>query len=147
MKMLCRIIALVLGMSVSLGVYADSWQGEYIFVPNERMPQLYDDQGNEKTMVTVIQLEEGMGMQIDFSSSETMPVKLETDGKTLRDWLGGNSSNIQSQALIGDRVALIHIAKGSTLELKNGRTHTMRSDYLLLMPEVDLELEKKPSTP
>lgn len=145
--MICRFAALILGMSISLWAHADNWLGEYEFVPNERMPQLYDEQGKELTMVTVMPLQEGLGININFAGNQIVPVKLETDGKSLRDWLGGSAKNIRSQALIGERIALIRIAKGSTVELENGRSHTMRSDYLLLMPGVDLELEKKPSTP
>lgn len=145
--MICRFAALILGMSISLWAHADNWLGEYVFVPNERMPQLYDEQGKELTMVTVMPLQEGLGININFAGNQMVPVKLETDGKALRDWLGGSAKNIRSQALVGERIALIRIAKGSTVELENGRSHTMRSDYLLLMPGVDLELEKKPSTP
>ncbi|SMF12727.1 hypothetical protein [Pseudogulbenkiania subflava] len=144
MSMVNRIAALIMGLTFSLWAHADNWLGEYILVPNDRMQQVYDEQGKEITMVTVSRLQEGMGMQLNFMHADTVPVKMETDGKTLRDWLGGNSNNIRSQALIGDKVALIRIAKGKTLVLENGRSHTMRSDYLLILPGVDLELEKRP---
>lgn len=145
--MICRFAALILGMSISLWAHADNWLGEYVFVPNERMPQLYDEQGKELTIVTVMPLQEGLGININFAGNQIVPVKLETDGNALRDWLGDSAKNISSQALVGERIALIRIAKGSTVELENGRSHTMRSDYLLLMPGADLELEKTPSTP
>lgn len=142
--------ALLLALLYPLLAKADNWLGQYTLVPNERMQQMYDENGEPTTMLTVVKLDDGYGLvSKNLGWSEPQLAKLETDGQALRDWLGSDARGVKSQALVAPGMALIRVAKGSTLEARNGRSHQMRSDYLFVVQAlgVDLELEKKSSKP
>jgi len=142
--------ALLLTLLCPLLAKADNWLGQYKLVPNERMQQMYDENGEPATMLTVVKLGDGYGLTSkNLGWSEPKPAKLETDGQALRDWLGSDAQSVKSQALIAPGMALIRVAKGSTLEARSGRSHQMRSDYLFVVQALgmDLELEKKSSKP
>ncbi|WP_137009670.1 hypothetical protein [Aquitalea aquatilis] len=145
-----RSCALLLALLLSPLAKADDWLGEYVMVPNERMPQLYDANGQAQTLVTIVKRGEEYGLvSKQFGWEDPVPTKLETTGQALRDWLMNDASTVKSQALVGDKIALIKLAKGSVLNAANGRSHEMHSDYLLIisMMGMDVELEKKPATP
>ncbi|MDN0074500.1 hypothetical protein QU481_06265 [Crenobacter sp. SG2303] len=137
--------ALLLTLLCPLLAKADDWLGQYALVPNERMQQMYDENGEPAAMLTVVKLADGYGLvSKNLGWSEPKPAQLEKDGQALRDWLGSDAKGVKSQALVAPGMALIRVAKGSTLEARNGRSHQMRSDYLFVVQAlgVDLELEK-----
>lgn len=138
--------ALLLALLCPLLAKADNWLGQYTLVPNERMQQMYDENGDPTTMLTVVKLDDGYGLvSKNLGWSEPQLAKLETDGQALSDWLGSDAKSVKSQALVAQGMTLIRVAKGSKLTANNGRSHQMRSDYLFVVQAlgVDLELEKK----
>lgn len=142
--------ALLLALLCPALAQADDWLGRYALLPNERMQQVYDDNGEPAALLTVVKLGKDYGLvSAQLGWSEPMPAKLETSGQALRDWLGGDAKGVKSQALVAEGMALVRLPKGSVLEASNGRSHQLRGEYLFLMPAagMDLELEKKPATP
>lgn len=145
-----KCLALVLAL-LPLSAMADEFVGDYVLQPSGEMQQIYGDDGKPARLVTVEERDGAYWLNVQglMGSGEPQKAELQKDGKYLAQWLGwgadADAPAIRSTALVGDRIALFHIAKGTELQSANGRSHVMRTDYLLVMPGIDLALERAPA--
>ncbi|MCD4487309.1 hypothetical protein LQR31_22830 [Chromobacterium vaccinii] len=145
-----KLLAVLLA-ALPLWAKADEFVGGYTLLPSGEMQQVYGDDGKPLHLLTVEKRDGGYWLRAQglSGSGEAEKAELQKNGKRLAQWLGNEpdaGKPIQSCALVGDRIALFRIAKGTELQGANGRAHVMRTDYLLVMPGIDLELERAPET-